>query len=403
MSDAPQNRLATRCVHAGEAEDAHGSPHTPIYSTTTFAFPSTAAILDVVEGRTTGSLYTRYGLNPTIQALEAKLAAIEGAEAALSFASGMAAAAAVFLAHGREGIVCIGDAYGGTLELLGEQLPLLGIRTHLLLGAELDRLDALLADGARLVFLETPTNPALEIFDIAAIAERTHAQGALLVVDNTFASPVNQQPLALGADLVMHSATKYLGGHSDITAGALMGPATLVAAVAPWRKNLGSAPAPETAALLARSLRTLTVRVEAQNASALALARAMQAHPRVARVLHPGLSSFPGHALAARQMTGFGGMLTIEIDAGGADPAAAAAAVVDRLRLFTLAPSLGGVESLVTQPCTTTHHGLSPQERQRRGIGDGMIRLSVGLEDSAELIADLEQALASAGTEGVVG
>ncbi|MCF7991954.1 MAG: aminotransferase class I/II-fold pyridoxal phosphate-dependent enzyme [Thiohalocapsa sp.] len=402
MSDAPQNRLATRCVHAGEAEDAHGSPHTPLYSTTTFAFPSTAAILDVVEGRATGSLYTRYGLNPTIQALEAKLAAIEGAEAALSFGSGMAAAAAVFLAHGREGIVCVGDAYGGTLELLGEQLPLLGIRTHLLLGAELDRLDGLLADGARLVFLETPTNPALEIFDIAAFAERTHAQGALLVVDNTFASPVNQQPLALGADLVMHSATKYLGGHSDITAGALMGPAALVAAVAPWRKNLGSAPAPETAALLARSLRTLTVRVEAQNASALALARAMQAHPRVARVLHPGLSSFPGHELAARQMSGFGGMLTIEIDAGAADPAAAAAAVVDRLRLFTLAPSLGGVESLVTQPCTTTHHGLSPQERKRRGIGDGMIRLSVGLEDSAELIADLEQALASAGTEGVV-
>ncbi|MCF7985626.1 MAG: PLP-dependent transferase, partial [Thiohalocapsa sp.] len=214
MSDAPQNRLATRCVHAGEAEDAHGSPHTPLYSTTTFAFPSTAAILDVVEGRATGSLYTRYGLNPTIQALEAKLAAIEGAEAALSFGSGMAAAAAVFLAHGREGIVCVGDAYGGTLELLGEQLPLLGIRTHLLLGAELDRLDGLLADGARLVFLDTPTNPALEIFDIAAFAERTHAQGALLVVDNTFASPVNQQPLALGADLVMHSATKYLGGHS---------------------------------------------------------------------------------------------------------------------------------------------------------------------------------------------
>jgi len=398
MSTTPEQSLATRCVHAGEAADAHGSPHTPIYSTSTFAFPSTAAILDVVEGRASGSLYTRYGLNPTIQALEAKLAAIEAAEAALAFASGMATEAAVFLAHGRDGIVCIGDAYGGTLELLADQLPLLGIPTHLLIGAELDQLDERLAslsgNAGRLVFLETPTNPALEIFDIAAIAKRAHAHDALLVVDNTFASPVNQQPLALGADLVVHSATKYLGGHSDLTAGALMGSAELIGAVAGWRKNLGTTPAPETAALLARSLRTLPVRVQAQNASALAIAEAMQAHPRVARVLHPGLASFPGHALAARQMSGFGGMLTLEVAAKGADPAAAAAAVVDRLKLFTLAPSLGGVESLVTQPCTTTHHGLTLEERQRRGISDAMIRLSIGLEDPAELIADLEQALA---------
>jgi cystathionine beta-lyase/cystathionine gamma-synthase len=396
MSDASERSLASRCVHAGEAADAHGSPHTPIYATSTFAFPSTAAILDVVEGRTAGSLYTRYGLNPTIQALEAKLAAIEGAEAALAFASGMAAEAAVFLAHGRAGIVCIGDAYGGTLELLGEQLPTLGIPTHLLLGTELERLDGLLADGARLVFLETPSNPALEVFDIAAIAERTRAQGALLVIDNTFASPVNQQPLALGADLVVHSATKYLGGHSDLTAGALMGPKALLAPVASWRKNLGSIPAPETAALLARSLRTLTVRVQAQNASALAIAEAMAKHPRVVRVLHPGLRSFAGHALAARQMRGFGGMLTLEVAADGGKPADVAAAVVDRLRLFTLAASLGGVESLVTQPCTTTHHGLTPEERGRRGISDAMIRLSIGLEDTGELIADLEQALDSA-------
>lgn len=218
-----ESALATRCVHAGELDDAHGSPHTPVYTTTTFKFPCTADILDVVEGRKAGALYSRYGLNPTIQALEAKLAAIEGAEAALAFASGMAAEAAVFLTHGRAGIVCIGDAYGGTLELIGQQLPLLGIPTHFLLGDELDRLEGLLAQGPRLVFLETPSNPTLEVFDIAAIAAHAHAQGALLVVDNTFASPVNQQPLALGADLVVHSATKYLGGHSDLTAGALMG------------------------------------------------------------------------------------------------------------------------------------------------------------------------------------
>ena len=381
--------LATRCVHAGELPDAHGSPHTPIYTTTTFGFPSTAAILDVVEGRTPGSLYTRYGLNPTIQSLEAKLAAIEGAQAALAFASGMAAEAALFLAHGRGGIVCIGDAYGGTLELIGQQLPLLGIATHLLLGSELDRLDGLLAGGARLVFLETPGNPTLEVFDIVALAARAHAHGALLVVDNTFASPVNQQPLALGADLVVHSATKYLGGHSDVTAGALMGAKALIDAVWPWRKNLGQTPAPETAALLARSLRTLVVRVRQQNATALAVAQAMAAHPRVARVLYPGLPSFPGHALAARQMAGFGGMLTIEV----AGDSGATSAAVDRMKLFAIAPSLGGVESLATQPVTTTHHGLDPMERARRGITDSLIRLSIGLEDAQDLIDDLDQAL----------
>ncbi len=384
-----KRKLTTRCVHAGELTDAHGSPHTPIYNTTTFAFPSTAAILDVVEGRAEGSLYTRYGLNPTIQALEAKLASLEGAEAALAFASGMAAEAALFLTHGREGIVCIGDAYGGTLELIGQQLPLLGISTHFLLGTELERLDNLLASGARLVFFETPSNPALELFDIATISECVHAQGALLAVDNTFASPVNQQPLALEADLVVHSATKYLGGHSDITAGALMGSKELLDAVLPWRKNLGQVPAPEMAALLARSLRTLVVRVHQQNISALKIARAMEAHPRITRVLHPGLESFPGHELAARQMSGFGGMLTIEVEGDGTTTAA----VVDRFTLFAIAPSLGGVESLATQPVTTTHHGLTPEERSRRGITDGMVRLSVGLEDTQDLIDDLEQAL----------
>jgi cystathionine beta-lyase/cystathionine gamma-synthase len=384
-----QHALDTRCIHTGELDDPQGSPHTPIYNSTTFAFDNTAALLDVVEGRRPGSLYTRYGLNPTILALESKLATLENAEAAFAFSSGMAAEAALFFAHGREGIVCIGDAYGGTLELIADQLPLLGIPTHFLLGDELDRLDALLAGGARLVFFETPSNPTLEVFDIATLAQQAHRHGALLVVDNTFASPINQQPLALGADLVVHSATKYLGGHSDITAGALMGAKALLDPVWGWRKNLGQMPAPETAALLARSLRTLGVRVRQQNAGAMAVARVMEAHPRVRRVLYPGLESFPGHALAGEQMSGFGGMLTIDIDGDGV----AATAVVDRLQLFAIAPSLGGVESLVTQPVTTTHHGLTPEERSRRGISDAMVRLSIGLEDPGDLIADLEQAL----------
>jgi cystathionine beta-lyase/cystathionine gamma-synthase len=384
-----QHALDTRCIHTGELDDPQGSPHTPIYNSTTFAFDNTAALLDVVEGRRPGSLYTRYGLNPTILALESKLATLENAEVAFAFSSGMAAEAALFFAHGREGIVCIGDAYGGTLELIADQLPLLGIPTHFLLGDELDRLDALLAGGARLVFFETPSNPTLEVFDIATLAQQAHRHGALLVVDNTFASPINQQPLALGADLVVHSATKYLGGHSDITAGALMGAKALLDPVWGWRKNLGQMPAPETAALLARSLRTLGVRVRQQNAGAMAVARVMEAHPRVRRVLYPGLESFPGHALAGEQMSGFGGMLTIDIDGDGV----AATAVVDRLQLFAIAPSLGGVESLVTQPVTTTHHGLTPEERSRRGISDAMVRLSIGLEDPGDLIADLEQAL----------
>lgn len=381
--------LATRCVHSGEIADAYGSPHTPIYNTTTFRFASTAALLDVVEGRKPGSLYTRYGLNPTIQALEAKLASLEGAEISWAFCSGMAAEAALFLAHGRRGIVCLGDAYGGTLELISAQLSLLGIPGHFILGHELSRLDGILAQGAGMVFFETPTNPTLELFDIRAISRLARKYNALVAVDNTFASPVNQNPLALGADFVVHSCTKYLGGHSDLTAGALMGSKELLLPVWDWRKNFGSMISPETAALLARSIRTLPLRVSRQNATALVVAEAMLGHPHIARVLHPGLPDFPGHRLAKEQMSGFGGMLTIEIKGTGED----ARRVADRFKLFALAPSLGGVESLVTQPCTTTHHGLTPEERTRRGISDAMLRLSIGLEDAEDLIADLNQAL----------
>lgn len=389
MTENRKQGLSTRSIHGHSFKDAHGSPHLPVYDTTTFAFKSTADLLDVVDGRKPGSLYTRYGLNPSIFAIEETLAGLEGAEMAWSFCSGMAAETALFLTHGREGIVCIGDAYGGTLELLSSQLPLLGIKTHLILGSELDQLDTLLAAGAKLVFFETPTNPTLEMLDIRAISAKAHAYGALVVVDNTFASPVNQRPLELGADFVVHSATKYLGGHSDLTAGALMGSKELLMPVWNWRKNLGSMISPVTASLLARSLRTLVVRVRQQNESAQRVAEAMACHPKVARVFYPGLVDFPGHALAKEQMYGFGGMLSIEVAGGGED----ATRVADQLKLFALAPSLGGAESLVTQPCTTTHHGLTSEERARRGISDAMLRLSVGLEDAEDLIADLEQAL----------
>ncbi|MBE7438023.1 MAG: aminotransferase class I/II-fold pyridoxal phosphate-dependent enzyme [Spirochaetales bacterium] len=380
--------LATRSVHSGE-KSFGGSPHTPVFNTTTFAFETTEQLLDVVDGRTPGSLYTRYGMNPSIVSLEEKMATLEQAESALLFASGMAAEAALFLALGRRGVVCLGDAYGGTMELLGVQLRSLGIPVHFLLGSEIDQLGELLKKGAGMVFFETPTNPTLEIFDIQALAGLTRAHGALSVVDNTFATPVNQNPLLLGADLVVHSATKYLGGHSDVTAGVVMGPQNLLAEIRPWRKNLGQVLAPETAALLARSVRSLVPRVRWQNQSALQIAAALEGHPAIRKVLYPGLPGFPNHSLAVRQMTGFGGMMTLDLktDLEGCTRMA------DALRIFRIAPSLGGAESLATQPVTTTHHGLDPAERLRRGISDTMIRLSIGLEDAEDLLADLNQAL----------
>ncbi len=385
----PPLAAATLAIHGHAASDAYGSPHMPIYDTTTYRFERTADLLDVVDGRKPGCLYTRFGTNPTIQSLEGTLARLEQAESALAFSSGMAALSALFFAHGRAGIVCLGDAYGGTLELLSQQLPLLGITTHFIDGTDSDGLTASLKAGARLVFLETPANPHLAVYDIRGIARVAHAYGAQVVVDNTFATPINQNPLQLGADLVMHSATKYLGGHSDLTGGAVMGAKALIAPIAQWRKNLGSLIAPAVAAQLARSLRTLAVRVRQHNENAMKVALAMHQHPKVARVYYPGLPDFSGHEIAREQMAGFGGMLTIELKGTRAD----AERVADRLKLFLLAPSLGGVESLVTQPCTTTHYGIAPEERARRGITDAMLRLSVGIEDADDLIADLTQAL----------
>jgi cystathionine gamma-synthase/methionine-gamma-lyase len=391
MTENTAHGLSTRSVHAGERRDPEGAIHTPLYSHSTFAFDSTADLLDVVEGRKSGNLYTRYGLNPTIRSTEAKLADLEGGEQALAFSSGMAAEAATFLAHCRTGdhIVCIGEVYGGTFELLGDNLPQVGITTTFLRAAEVDRLPEVLTGRTRIVFFETPANPTLTVFDIAAIAEQARTVGALTVVDNTFATPVNQNPLQHGADLVVHSATKYLGGHSDLTAGVLTGPAEHLAPVAGWRKNLGQVIAPETAFLLARSIRSLPVRVRAQNDTAAAVAAFLATHPRVARVHYPGLATGEQKRIVDAQMRGGGGMLSAVLDAD----ADQTAAVVDRLRLFAIAPSLGGVESLVTQPITTTHHGLDPAERAKRGIADSMVRLSVGLEDADDLIADVAQAL----------
>lgn len=386
--------LATLAVHAGEIQDAHGSPRTPLYTTTTFKFDSTAKLLDVVEGRQPGYLYTRYGSNPTIQALESKLAALDHTETALAFGAGMAAISATLLAHGQQGIICLGDVYGGTWQLLNEQLSQLKLTMEFLPAHAYDALEAALARGLKLVYFESPSNPTLEIIDIHQVVQRAHACGALVAIDNSFASPINQQPHALGVDLVIHSATKYLGGHSDLTAGTVSGTQELLSPIAAWRKNLGQIIAPETAHLLSRSLSTLELRVQRQNQTAGIIARDLEHHPRIQRIFYPGLRSFPGHTLASRQMTGYGGMLTLEIAGNAAD----AASVVDHLKLISLAPSLGGVESLITQPCTTSHRDLTPEQRQQCGISDAMLRLSVGLEDPGDLITDLEQALGQLGS-----
>ena len=380
---------ATRIIHNRRHKDAFGSPYSPVYNTTTYRFENTADLLDVIEGRSDGNLYTRWGTNPSIQELEQGLAGLENAEAALGFASGMAAISATLLAHGRNGIVCVGDLYGGTQELLKNHCQALGIPVTFLFREEQDQLAETLNEPGKLVYFETPANPNMAILDIRTIAETAHQHGALVAVDNTFASPINQKPLELGADLVLHSATKYLGGHSDLTAGALMTSASLAKPVVAWRKNLGQLIAPETAALLSRSLRTLPLRVRQHNENAMAIAQAMEQHPRITKVHYPGLPSFEGHDLAKQQMTGFGGMLSIEVDGGQQ----AAEKVADSLKVFLLATSLGGVESLVSQPSATSHHGLSREERLKRGIGDGMLRLSVGLEDTADLIQDLNDAL----------
>ena len=380
---------ATRIIHNRRHKDQFGSPYSPVYNTTTYRFENTAALLDVIEGRSEGNLYTRWGTNPSIRELEQGLAGLERAEAALAFGSGMAAISATLLAHGRKGIVCVGDLYGGTQELLKNHCMALGIPVTFLFREEQNQLANELGEPGKLVYFETPANPNMAILDIHAIAETAHQHGALVAVDNTFASPINQQPLVLGADLVLHSATKYLSGHSDITAGALMTSAELAKPVAAWRKNLGQLIAPETAALLSRSLRTLPVRIRQHNENAMAVAEAMEQHPKITKVHYPGLPSFEGRDLAQQQMTGFGGMLSIEVEGGQQ----AAEKVADSLKIFLLATSLGGVESLVSQPSATSHHGLSHEERLKRGIGDGMLRLSVGLEDAKDLIADLNQAL----------
>tara|TARA_R110002050_G_scaffold71891_3_gene154759 strand:+ start:157287 stop:158468 length:1182 start_codon:yes stop_codon:yes gene_type:complete len=386
-----KQNISTLCIHGGDITDVLGSPSMPLYDTTTFGFDSTADLLEVVNGTKEGYLYTRYGMNPSIKALESKLALLDGAEQSLVFSSGMAAISALFLTYARRGMICVGDIYGGTMQLLTEQLPELGIVTQFIDPADLVHLEKQLQVGIDLVFFETPSNPTLKIIDITEITKLAHKYGALVAIDNTFASPANQKPLLLGADFAIQSATKFLGGHSDLTAGVLSGQTKYLNRINAWRKNLGQMLAPEIAHKLVRSLSTLPLRIQRHNSNALAIAHYLEAHSTVNHVYYPGLAGSAHHEVAKKQMSGFGGMLSFEIKGGGE----AAIKLVDNLQLFYLAPSLGGTESLVSQPVTTSHFGMPEQALLDRGITSSLIRLSVGLEEVSDLIQDLEQAIAS--------
>jgi cystathionine beta-lyase/cystathionine gamma-synthase len=381
----PGMGLSTLAVHAGSAEADVGAPlTTPVYQTSTF-------FNDPDGGGEV--LYTRYGNNPNHLLLEARIAALEGAEACVVAGSGMAAMAMALLSCAGSGarsgarIVAAEALYGGTRLLLDRELPRLGIRTTY---ADFSGPDwrEVVAAGADVVVVEVPTNPMLRVVDLPAIAAASRDAGAVLVVDATFATPINLRPLSHGADLVVHSATKYLGGHSDVTAGAVAGAAARIAPVRERAQIFGPALDPHAAWLVERGIKTLAVRVERHNRNGMAVAAWCASHPRIRRVHYPGLGSHPDHERAARLLDGFGGMLGLELEG-----AAAAASVLRRLRLARVAPSLGGVETLVSEPRHTSHASLAPQDRERLGIPDGFLRFSLGIEDAADIIADLEAAL----------
>jgi cystathionine beta-lyase/cystathionine gamma-synthase len=381
----------TELIHAGEGSAVSATPlTTPIYSSTTFEFCSAAELEAYQRGGSASYIYSRYA-NPTVQAVEAKLAAAEAGEAALVLSSGMAATStALFgLLQSGDEVICASAIYGGTLQVLTKFLEHFGVRTRFVSMEELGRLESVLSPQTKVVWFESPTNPTLRCVDIAGVSAACRVKGVVSIVDNTFASPVNQQPLVLGADLVMHSATKYLNGHTDVTAGVLVGSKALIDRVMPARKLLGGVLEPASAYALGRGMKTLAVRIARHNANALAVAAWLESQPQVSRVFYPGLASHPDHAIASRQMKGFGGMVCFEVGGGQSG----AYAFFDNVKLIKRAASLGGTESLCSLPILTSQYGLTDEQLADAGVTRGMVRLSVGLEDPGDLIADLEQAL----------
>jgi len=385
--------FSTRSVHAGEEIDpTSGSVATPIYQTATFAFPSTKILLEVMERKRKGNVYTRWW-NPTNQAAENKIANLESAESALLFSSGMAAISSMILTVVQAGdhVVSMRDVYGATFEFLSEFLPKINVGVTFIDANKPQEIKKALRENTKLVYLETPTNPTMKVVDIAAVRKIVGKSEAKVAVDSTFATPFNQQPLKLGADIVVHSATKYFAGHADVTAGVVVGNTKFISQVYETRKLLGGVLDPHAAWLLIRGLKTFALRMRRHNENGIAIAEFLRKHPKVNQVFYPGLESHPQFALAKRQMRGFGGMLSF-IPKGNGDYASH---VIDRLKVFKLAPSLGGVESLASQPWTLSHYYVPKTERVKAGIIDELIRLSIGIEDPDDLISDLKQALAS--------
>ena len=386
-------KIATELVQRASGAVRNADPlTTPIYETTTFVFDSASEVRDYNEGRSRKYLYTRYG-NPTVTAVEEKLAKLEGADTAMLLSSGQAATATALLGLLKSGdeVVCSSAIYGGTLHLLSDLLPRFGIRSQFVSIDALRRPDGVISADTRLLWFESPINPTLRCVDIAAVANACRARDVISVVDNTFASPVNQQPLSFGIDLVMHSATKYLNGHSDVTAGVLAGPAALLEPVQQARRMIGTVLDPQAAYALGRGLKTLAVRMERHNQTGMAVAQWLADDPRVKTVYYPGLPQHPDHGIAKKQMRGFGGMMCVDVG-GGYD---GAARFFDRLRVFNRAASLGGVESLCSLPVLTSQWGHSEEQLERAGVTHSMARLSVGMEEAEDLIADLDQALGS--------
>jgi len=403
MTDQPQSATdgaptdltpATLSVWAGEGESlVQGATQVPVVYSAAYGYPDVESWLDVALGRVPGHIYSR-NTNPTVHAFEEKVRILEGAGAATSFSTGMAAVSNTLFALLAPGdrVVSVKDTYGGTNVLFRDFLPRAGIDVELCDTTDHEQIEAAITRGCRLLYLETPTNPTLKLVDIARLAAAGREGGAVVVVDNTFATPINQNPLALGADLVVHSATKFLSGHADVLGGVICGAPELVAKVYHYREITGAALDPMAAYLLIRSMKTLALRIGRQNESALRIARWLQEQPSVAAVYYPGLATHVHHDVAVRQMRGFGGMLSFLLE-GGFE---AVKRVLPRLRLAHLAANLGAVETIAGPPATTSHVECTAEEREAMGIPEGLIRYSVGIEDAGDLIRDLGQALAGA-------
>ncbi len=392
MPDA--RRFATLAVHAGEAGcPATGALDTPIYQSTTFTAASAAEMAAVYGGEQPGFMYTRYG-NPTIRALEEKMAALEGGEAALATATGMAAISTAILGCVQAGdhVVAAQSLYGGAYDFIRRVLPRLGVdRTFVGMDAVAD-FEKAVRPNTRLIYFETPSNPVLGILDIAALARLGQARGIPTIMDNTFATPLLQRPLARGVTVVVHSATKYLCGHGDAMGGVIIGPKNYIAELnRDVLRDFGGVISPFNAWLILRGIRTLHVRMPVHCANAQKIAEFLEGHPRVERVNYPGLARHPGHELAGRQMEAFGAMMSFEVK-GGYE---AGRRVMDGVRIFARAASLGDTRSLIVHSASTSHAAVPRGERLAMGVSDGLVRLSIGLEAVEDLIEDLGQALAA--------